>query len=63
MALCNAGLRDRHWDAMSEVAGRVLKPNEESTLQNFVDMNLTKFLEKFDVISEGASKECVKARS
>ena len=55
--LFNPGLRDRHWDAMSDIVGYPLRPDEGSNLQKFVDMNLEPYLSKFDNISEAASKE------
>jgi dynein heavy chain len=55
--LFNPGLRDRHWDQISEVVGYPLKPDEETCLSKIVDMNLESYIPKFEGISEAASKE------
>ncbi|TMS06223.1 Dynein heavy chain 7, axonemal, partial [Larimichthys crocea] len=56
--LCNPGLCDRHWDAMSEVAGFPLRSgNDEACVANFISMRLEQHLSSFEVISEAASKE------
>ncbi|XP_076449948.1 dynein axonemal heavy chain 7-like [Babylonia areolata] len=55
--LFNPGLRDRHWDKISEIVGFNLKPDESSCLTKFVDMNLEQYIPKFEGISEAASKE------
>ncbi|CAL8266095.1 unnamed protein product [Lota lota] len=62
--LCNPGLRDRHWDAMSEAVGFPLRPasgkqeeGEEACVARFLPMRLEQHLGCFEGISEAASKE------
>ncbi|KAG7467512.1 hypothetical protein MATL_G00154470 [Megalops atlanticus] len=56
--LCNPGLRDRHWDAMTEVVGFPLKPEDDrACVANFLPLGLEAHLSSFEGISEAASKE------
>ncbi|VTJ65527.1 Hypothetical predicted protein [Marmota monax] len=55
--ICNTGLRPRHWEAMSAVVGFPLQPADDSTVFSFLDMNLEPYLDRFEGISESASKE------
>ena len=55
--LFNPGLRDRHWDSISEIVGYTMKPDDSYCLSRFVDMNLDQYIPKFESISEAASKE------
>ena len=55
--LCNPGLRDRHWEKVSEVVGFPLSAGPDLTLARLIDLNLTEYISKFEGISEGATKE------
>ena len=55
--LCNPGMRERHWDKMSEVAGMEIRPDSTSSLRKMIKMGLEPFLAQFREVSEGASKE------
>ncbi|KAF7485291.1 Hypothetical predicted protein [Marmota monax] len=50
-------MRARHWKQMSEIVGYDLTPDSGTTLRKILKLNLTPYLEKFEVISAGASKE------
>ncbi|NXE11184.1 DYH7 protein, partial [Lophotis ruficrista] len=55
--LCNPGLRTRHWQQMSNVVGYDLTPDSGTTLRKVLNQNLAPYLEVFEAISVGASKE------
>nr|XP_044991758.1 dynein axonemal heavy chain 12 [Jaculus jaculus] len=55
--LCNPGMRARHWQQMSEIVGYDLTPDSGTTLRKVLKLNLAPYLEKFETISAGASKE------
>eukprot|EP01135_Chromosphaera_perkinsii_P007265 Nk52_evm73s745 gene=Nk52_evmTU73s745 len=55
--LCNPGLRTRHWEKMSEIAGFDIIPDPTTSLSKILDMNLGQFVEKFEEVSVSASKE------
>ncbi|VDK80564.1 unnamed protein product [Dibothriocephalus latus] len=55
--LCNPGIRQRHWDAMSAIAKRDLTPDSGTSLAKVLQMNLDPYMDQFEAISAGASKE------
>ncbi|XP_072306337.1 dynein axonemal heavy chain 12 [Eucyclogobius newberryi] len=55
--LCNPGIRQRHWDQMSEIVGYDLTPDSGTTLRKILKQNLTPYTEKLESISASASKE------
>ncbi|XP_053147136.1 dynein axonemal heavy chain 12 isoform X3 [Hemicordylus capensis] len=55
--LCNPGIRTRHWQQMSEIVAYDLTPDSGTTLRKVLKQNLTPYLEQFETISVGASKE------
>ncbi|TPX60170.1 hypothetical protein SpCBS45565_g07578 [Spizellomyces sp. 'palustris'] len=55
--LCNPGMRDRHWNKMTQVAGFDIKPDATTSLRKMLKLNLEPFLEPFQEVSDAASKE------
>ena len=55
--LCNPGIRERHWHKMSEICGRDITPDAGTTLRKMKKMDLEPFMEQFESISGGATKE------
>nr|Q3V0Q1.2 RecName: Full=Dynein axonemal heavy chain 12; AltName: Full=Axonemal beta dynein heavy chain 12; AltName: Full=Axonemal dynein heavy chain 12-like protein; AltName: Full=Axonemal dynein heavy chain 7-like protein; AltName: Full=Ciliary dynein heavy chain 12 [Mus musculus] len=56
-------MRARHWKQMSEIVGYDLTPDSGTTLRKVLKLNLSPYLESFEVISAGASKEFSLERS
>ncbi|XP_063845652.1 dynein axonemal heavy chain 7-like isoform X5 [Scylla paramamosain] len=61
--LGNPGLKERHWEKISEVVGYPLRADATTTLQRLIDSNLEDYLPKFESVSEAASKEHVFERN
>ncbi|KAK6177269.1 hypothetical protein SNE40_015399 [Patella caerulea] len=55
--MCNPGIRTRHWTQMSEIAGFDLTPDSGTTLRKVLKLELDPYMEQFETISGGASKE------
>ncbi|CAH1793734.1 unnamed protein product, partial [Owenia fusiformis] len=55
--ICNAGIKDRHWDLMSDIVGFNIKPDAETSLYHMLEYGLNKHLEKLEEIGGAASKE------
>lgn len=56
-ALCNKGMRDRHWDKVSEVMGQPFRPTDSTTLSSVLTPKLAPKLAELEEISGAASKE------
>ena len=54
--LCNPGIRDRHWDKMSAIFQKNLKPDNGTTLRKVLQLGLEPYMEQFEQISAAASK-------
>lgn len=57
LALGNLGLKNRHWEEISNVIGFKINPNQRPTLEKVLNLNLQKYVPQLEIISEGASKE------
>jgi len=55
--ICNPGLRERHWEQMSEIVEYDIKPEPTTSLSHMIEFGLQKHLEKLDEISGAATKE------
>ncbi|XP_052058680.1 dynein axonemal heavy chain 3-like isoform X1 [Mytilus californianus] len=56
-AICNPGIKQRHWDMMNEKVGFNMTPTEETTLEEELALGLDKYVEQLQAISAQASKE------
>uniref|UniRef100_A0A8C3E132 Dynein axonemal heavy chain 12 n=1 Tax=Corvus moneduloides TaxID=1196302 RepID=A0A8C3E132_CORMO len=54
---CNPGMRERHWQQMSDIVGYDITPDAGTTLRKVLKQNLSSYLEQFTAISVAASKE------
>lgn len=55
--ICNPGMKDRHWDQISEVVGFEIKPDPDTSLSQMLGYGLAKFVSKLEEIGVSASKE------
>lgn len=57
LCLCNKGMRDRHWERVSEVLGKPFRPTDKTSLSTVLTKDLTAKVELIDEIAAAASKE------
>ncbi|CAH1130366.1 unnamed protein product [Ceutorhynchus assimilis] len=55
--LGNPGMKERHWEKVSEIVGFPIKVDDDLTLEKIIDYGLNDYIEKFEAISEAATKE------
>lgn len=55
--LGNPGMKERHWEQISEIVGFPIKVSAELTLEKIVEFGLDDYIDKFESISESATKE------
>ncbi|MEW5311652.1 MAG: hypothetical protein WDW38_003348 [Sanguina aurantia] len=56
-AICNAGLRDRHWGALADIVGFEIKRDEVTSLKRLLDHDISAHLPKVAELSDSASRE------
>ncbi|XP_016078231.1 PREDICTED: dynein heavy chain 3, axonemal [Miniopterus natalensis] len=54
---CNPGMKDRHWQQISELVGSEIKLTETTCLANMLEIGFGKFIDKLEPIGAAASKE------
>ncbi|CAG9863347.1 unnamed protein product [Phyllotreta striolata] len=55
--LGNPGMKERHWEQISEIVGFPIVVTDELTLERIIEYGLNEYIEKFEAISEAATKE------
>ena len=56
-AICNKGLRERHWQAIAEVAGFEVTRDEVTSLRRLLDNDMADHVQRIGEISDMASRE------
>jgi len=56
-AICNQGMRDRHWEALEKVTGFEVRPDEFTSLRRLLDQDIMDFIDKVVELSDNASRE------
>uniref|UniRef100_A0A8B9MHH2 Dynein axonemal heavy chain 3 n=1 Tax=Accipiter nisus TaxID=211598 RepID=A0A8B9MHH2_9AVES len=54
---CNRGMKERHWEQISEIVGCEIRPDETTTLKNILEFGLSKYIDQLEPIGAAASKE------
>ncbi|NXK27218.1 DYH3 protein, partial [Arenaria interpres] len=54
---CNRGMKERHWEQISEIVGCEIRPDETTTLKNILEFGLSKYMAQLEPIGAAASKE------
>ncbi|NXN32332.1 DYH3 protein, partial [Nycticryphes semicollaris] len=54
---CNRGMKERHWEQISEIVGCEIRPDETTTLKNILEFGLSKHIAQLEPIGAAASKE------
>lgn len=58
MTLFNPGMRERHWEQISEIAKIRLRPDDDMSLSRLIEYDLDPSLfPQFEAVSEAAGKE------
>lgn len=57
MTLGNPGLKERHWEMISEIVGFPMVPGPELTLAKIFEFGIEEYVAKFETISDAATKE------
>lgn len=55
--LGNPGMKERHWERVSEIIGFPIRVDAELTLAKIIDYGLDEYIDRFEAISEAATKE------
>ena len=48
-ALCNKGLKERHWEKISEIVGFQIEPDNSFTLTRVLDMDIEKYVKELEL--------------
>ncbi|KAM6320279.1 dynein axonemal heavy chain 3 [Podargus strigoides] len=54
---CNRGMKERHWEQISKIAGCNIRPDETTSLKDILDFRLSKYVDQLEPIGAAASKE------
>ncbi|XP_039273758.2 dynein axonemal heavy chain 3-like isoform X3 [Styela clava] len=55
--ICNPGIKDRHWEQISDIVGFDIKPDEETSLAHMLEYGLHKNMDAIEAIGARATKE------